>query len=186
MNSSIQRFVIATIFLIVGSPKASACWSEFVDVNSVNEGKYDIEVTVETRRNQQYFYRVKAPMVGDYKYCWLIVCKKEVEPKQRNFRQYIWTGESKRSDILLKARLVPTKETGIRSLWHKGISTPAKEVYIQFTVHRDLVSCSYIYIDFPSLTADGGYYYAIDLDSYLKKAGKQSAVRPKELGRQRR
>jgi hypothetical protein len=152
MKSLICHFAIAVAYLTVASPDAGASWSEFADVNSLNESKYGIKVEVAARKNQQHIYRIKAPVVGGHKRCWLIVCKKKLGAKQQNFRDYIWTGESKQSDVLLKAQLTPEKGTDV-----------------QFSLHKDLVSRSYVYIDFPRLVLDGGYYYAIDLASYLKK-----------------
>jgi hypothetical protein len=169
MKSLICHFAIAVAYLTVASPDAGASWSEFADVNSLNESKYGIKVEVAARKNQQHIYRIKAPMVGGHKRCWLIVCKKKLAPKQQNFRNYIWTGESKKSDVLLKAQLTPEKGTDVQFSLHKDLFAPPKESYIEFTLHKDLVSRSYVYIDFPRLVFDGGYYYAIDLASYLKK-----------------
>ncbi|MHC4117725.1 MAG: hypothetical protein ACYSWO_09490 [Planctomycetota bacterium] len=179
MKSFVHHFAIAAVYLAIASSNAALAGSIFINVNSVNESKYGIKVQVAPRQNQQHLYQVKAPMVGEHMHCWLIVSKKKLRPKQRCFRDYIWYGASERSDILLKARLVPTKEADLPPTPHKDLLLPTrkreagKEVYIQFTVHKDLVSQSYVYIDFPNFVLDGGGHYAIDLASYLNRSEKR-------------
>lgn len=183
MKPLICHFAITVAYLTVTSPDARAQFSAFADVNSMNESKHGIKVEVAARKNQQHIYRIKTPMVGGSKRCWLIVCKKKLGAKQQNFRDYIWTGESKKSDVLLKAQLTLEKGIDVQYSLHRDLFEPPKELYIEFTLHKDLVSRSYVYIDFPRPVLDGGYYYAIDLASYLKRSEKDTNHTGKQVGR---
>jgi hypothetical protein len=129
---------------------ARAAWSGFANVYRGNESDYDIRVDVSHDDHQRYHYRLTVPMVGEHKQCWLILTKSSLALPHRAFRQYIWDPHSGRTDILLHTPLIPTAS-------HE----------IQFTIHQDLLSQSYVYIDFPHVVLDGGYYYTIDLSSYV-------------------
>ena len=72
---------------------------------------------------------------------------------KQDFRNYIWSKIPNRDDILVKAALLPTEE-----------------MKIQFVLDKDLAMKSYVYIDFPKPVLDGGYYYSIDLKTYIQKS----------------
>ena len=152
MNNYTRMTATTTFIAIFFASIASASWSAFANVNQKNQSKYKITVKTSVSKNDQITYQIKAPMVGEHKHCWLIICKSKLKLKQQEFRDYIWNDKSDRSDVWLKVPVVPDK---------KGI--------IQFTIHKEFIPRSYIYIDFPHMVFDGGYYYSIDLSTYIKK-----------------
>ena len=47
----------------------------------------------------------------------------------------------------------------------------------EVTIHKDFIKTAYIYIDYPTVVMDGGYYYSIDLGSYWKQQNKTANQR---------
>jgi hypothetical protein len=86
--------------------------------------------------------------------------------EQRDFRDYIQTHIFERA---LKANGRQYRGNGGRSdILLKSLSMPNEQGIIQFTLHKDLIPRSYAYIDYDSRISDGGFFYTIDLFSYIQ------------------
>ncbi|MCI5208867.1 MAG: hypothetical protein D3910_08750 [Candidatus Electrothrix sp. ATG2] len=102
-----------------------------------------------------------SPFGYDHKHAWLVIASKPLLEKEQELRTPIWgQGEMSRS-IELLAKLSPMK-------YEQVTKENYKESKYIVTISRDLAYRSYVYIDFPRLVFDGGYYYSIPLSSYCK------------------
>ena len=152
MKKFTHTLILASLTTLITVYHAYGVFSQFVHIANGTEEKYNIYVHVTPQEYQKYTYRIKLPMLSEHMHCWLIICKDKIPPAKQNFRNYIWSETPDRSDIFVKAPISPTED---------------KE--IQFVLNKDLVQKSYIYIDFSQPTLDGGFYYSIDLQTFLKE-----------------
>lgn len=141
-----------------------AAFSEFVSITPKNEEEHNIHVTVISLDNKKDQYAVKIPLMITDKHTWLIICKNPLSPKKQNFREYIWSsGKEGDKGILVITKLHLDKDGS--ELKDKNM-----EKYSEIMIHKDLIKRAYIYIDYSSPIFDGGFYYSIDLQSYLPYA----------------
>lgn len=152
MKKLICSNILVFAIMLIPFFNAYGIFSQFVHISNGNEKEHNIKVNVEAKENQNYKYKIKLPMLDDHKHCWLIICKDKLPPEKQNFRNYIWYDGPARYDIILKSKMQPTSD---------------KE--IQFILNKDFIKKSYVYIDFSQPVFDGGFYYSIDLDTYLKE-----------------
>ena len=97
------------------------------------------------------------------KQAWLIVSKEPLSKKEQDQRELVW---SERFDSKGLEFVVPLRPTGIKMF--PRANNPKTKQYYEAVIPERFVSRSYIYIDFPSLVMDGGYYYSIDLGTYVE------------------
>jgi hypothetical protein len=139
-----------------------AGWSAFAHVTPDSEKKFNIEVSLIPMGGQKDNFLVRVKAVGyDHKLAWLIITSDKLSEKGQQLRSYIWESAKPEKDIILKKKLMPTGVGGFRT----NSNDPK---YYEVELDSDLIKHSYIYIDFPSMVFDGGYYYSIDLGEYLK------------------
>ena len=140
-----------------------ATFSQFVHITPLTEKKYAIEVKVTRIENQENKYKIRVPLLSDdHKHVWLITCKNAIAPEQQDFRNYIWSLQEENRNIVLKTHLMPEE-----SLYAPPDLKKSK--YIELILDKNILMRSYIYIDFPPVVSDGGFYYSIDLSTYLEK-----------------
>jgi len=143
------RFLVVVLLFI--PLHALGSWSGFAHVTPTTESKYGL--TVELKEVAKNLFRVKLEAVGyDSKRAWLITSPRSLSSKEQMLRFEIW--DRKKSPLLkrlLKPKIVKNK------------------YFYDIRLYRDTLSSSYIYIDFPRPVRDGGYYYSIDLPSYLSQ-----------------
>jgi len=152
--SKIKKIILFFLLAITGFCYAS--WSAFAHVTPETEKKYEFSVKLTPVKNKKNTYRVKLNAIGyDEKHAWLITAPKEVSPEKQDFRNFIWYPKSVKKEKLKKTELYP-----------KG---KKDNLYYEIEISSNKIYSSYIYIDFPSQVCDGGYYYSIDLKSYLLK-----------------
>ncbi|PCK04827.1 MAG: hypothetical protein COA42_18785 [Alteromonadaceae bacterium] len=173
-----MKVVIYSFFILLCSNYAQASWSKFALVTPESETVFGLKVLMSPIENKPGTYTIKLKAVGyNHKHAWLIISQKKLSPSEQQLREYIWQGSKTKQDILVKAKLMPT---GIGGLAEK------EEVEKFYVVELDskLIERSYIYIDFPSLVFDGGYYYSIALGAYYKNlasgANKPLKAMPKD------
>lgn len=136
--------------------QAEAVWSAFAHVTPDAEAQYGIDVLVQPAGAQEEMFRVRVDAIEyEHKHAWLVVAGERLSSSGQELRNEIW-GLTPSVDkvVLVKAELQPFGEAG--------------ELYYEIELSADIIQRAYIYIDFPSLTADGGYYYSIDLPAYLE------------------
>jgi len=147
-----SRLSIPLILLIVSFP-AFGIFSQFVSISPANEKNHqDMRPTIKSKGDS---VAITIPYIdGEQKY-WLIVSDKMLPTQKQNFREVIWSGNVVHSGIVLIAPLG----------YHFQEQKPA----IQIVLPRALAMHSYIYYDYPKSIYDGGFYYTIDIPSYLQK-----------------
>lgn len=143
---------LLSIILLLGCAQVShGRFSKFAHVTPSTEKEYKLSLSITKKNND--LYTVKFPWEKQSKQCWLIVFEdSEAFQKNLDFRQVIWN----RGKIIPKgiSRITPLQET--------------QDGYIEVDIKKEEIPHSYISIDFPTNVMDGGYYYTIDLPSYLK------------------
>lgn len=153
--------IALTLVLVV--VQAHAAWSAFAHVTPETEKKYQLAVDITPIQNEKDGFRIKFPAVGyDHKQAWLIVTSDKLTEKEQELRNYIWESIKPPKRILVKAKLSP-RETAALS------SRRDEPRHYEVELSAEMIERAYIYIDFPSMVLDGGYYYSIDLPAYLAR-----------------
>lgn len=146
---------LVVIFLVTFSSTALAVWSAFAHVTPATESKYQINVEFskfESKPNQKY--RVKIPAIGyGHQKTWLVLTAQVLNLSGEELRAFLWWKEQPKERVLSILELkVKNSENG-----------PYYEHYLtEYEAQH-----GYIYVDYPGVTFDGGYYYSIDLRAYL-------------------
>ena len=150
------------IFLLFTCPfSVSAVFSKFVVIAPKNQQEHGINVEMARVEGNKNLFEVTISKPSSNRHTYLIICKNKLKNSQLNFRSYLWFSEYKEENILLKANL------GTEENMH-AVGRSIKEKSIVVMIDEDLINRSYIYIDYPSLVKDGGYFYTIDLSEYLE------------------
>ncbi len=156
-----------TLLLLLINSITYAVWSSFAHVTPDTEKEYELSIAFTSVKNKKNTYCVKLNAIDyDQKHAWLITATKELSPKEQNFRNFIWNTATNRKEKLTKNELYP-----------KG---KKDNLYYEIEISSNKICSSFIYIDFPSITFDGGYYYSIDLKSYLLKFEENNNLKNKE------
>lgn len=157
-----MKTLIALILVLV-AVQAHAAWSAFAHVTPETEKQYELVVDMTPIQNEKGSFRIKFSAVGyDHKQAWLIIASDKLTEKEQELRGYIWESIKPPKQILVKAKLSPH---GIGALSSKR----DKPIYYEVELSSEMIERAYIYIDFPSMVLDGGYYYSIDLPTYLAR-----------------
>ena len=147
--------------LVLFSTLAYGVWSQFAHVTPETADEFDMHVCISYVSDTPELARVVFPLREDrYKEAWLIISKSYLRPQDQKFFRHILWGQSKdqaQIDVISK---IENNSTMIQR--REQSSEGLAEVFIA----RHLMSRAYIYIDFPTDTADGGYYYSIDLSAF--------------------
>jgi hypothetical protein len=157
LRLSISSFLCA---LLVTSTSFAA-FSKFVVVSPDTENTHQ-ELKPEIK-NENGLVSVRIPYQESDKKYWLIVSDKQLQKENLNFRSLIWEGASARSDILLIAPLAPNAQP----LTPKGKKPQLRDITLQLS--SDLAQRAYIYHDFSDPVLDGGFFYTVDIPSYLNR-----------------
>ena len=136
-----------------------AAFSAFARITPETQAGHNIKTDIEIINTDACIVRVESENLCRGKQsAWLITSGKPIPPEKQNFRNFIWSEETGDSPTLKIAKL-PCKRT-------ERHNTPAG--YIEVTLKRANLKKTYIYIDYPQMIFDGGYYYCIDLWTYCK------------------
>ena len=150
-----KYIVLLTLFLTTGEVQAS--WSRFAHVTPETQKEYKLDIEFSPIANRENIYRVRFNAISSkHKQAWLIIAADPLTKEEQKLRNYIWKTISPEKHILVKALLKLVKNNN---------SPP----YYEVELNSEILKRSYIYIDFPFRVADGGYYYSIDLSSFLEK-----------------
>ena len=159
-----MKFVVTTMFLLYAQ-SAFAIFSAFEIINPSTQIKHNISVEITEKKENKLYYDIKITKVGGHKHAWLIESTKQLQPDDLEFREYIWSGKDDNNHVksirkieVLEGELVPDKKQ--------------PKLYLKVSIPKEKIDRSYIYLDFPSIVFDGGYYYAIDLSSYVRNIKK--------------
>lgn len=154
---------LITLTLMALVVQAHAAWSAFAHVTPETEKKYELAVYLTPIQSEKDSFRIKVTAVGyDHKQAWLIIASEKLTGEEQELRAYIWESIRPQKRILVKAKLSPrgTSESSSRR---------DESRYYEVELSSEMLERAYIYIDFPSMVLDGGYYYSIDLPTYLAR-----------------
>jgi len=138
---------------------------------------------------------VTVPLIPGHRKYWLIVCKEPVSAEKQNFRKMLQTmrGSSRtfgrefvehREEVLLIAPLTmdeipeaPDKtedEDILAAAIARFRAAASADIFeddnsITIELALEMAKRSYIYVDYPFMLFDGGYYWAVDIPSYVKR-----------------
>lgn len=153
---------VVFILIAVFSLQAHAVFSAFAHVIPETQEEYIKSLHVEKMKDGDFL--VKVPEFGWSKHVWLISCSSELRNDQKDFRSYIWGKDKGDRSIEVLAKL----GVGPVQPFEKKDESPINN-FIEIVLSEEVMSKSYIYIDFPDMVLDGGYFYTIDLPEYLRK-----------------
>lgn len=147
---------LITLILLLLTNQGYASWSSFAHVTPATEEKYGLTITLTPVTGVKNTFNVKLNAVdSDHKHAWLIITAKNLSVEEQEFRGNIWQGTPLAKQVLVKTEL-RAKGKGAESYYEAELSL-------------DNLRTGYIYIDFPSMVLDGGYYYSIDLSTYIPR-----------------
>ena len=162
-----MKYIIA-LFLLLAADPVRASWSDFAHVTPETQDKYKIDVNFSPVANRENIYRVNFNAVGSkHKQAWLIIAAAPLSREEQKLRGYIWRSRPPKTEIFLKTLIKPVESKPTSS---EEKPSPNYEVELS----SEMIKRSYIYIDFPFMVADGGYYYSIDLGTYLAEYEKHT------------
>ncbi|WP_078118480.1 hypothetical protein [Thiosocius teredinicola] len=159
---------LVAILLFVFSSSSYSVWSAFAHVTPATESEYGIRVEfAEINQNLNREYRIKIPAIGHgYQKAWLVLTAQPLEKSGAELRAYIWWKEQPKARVLSALEMIPkvTKEG----------------IFYETLLSEDEVQNGYIYVDYPHEMFDGGYYYSIELRSYVsgREASANKAFKP--------
>lgn len=158
----VKVFTCLTIIFIVNT--ASASWSRFAYVSPVTQMKYELEVNVQAIANNtsQYVVRVNA-VAFPMKQAWLLIANKPLSKEKQNQRARLWAEQFDINDIELMVPILPKNVDMFDQAKNK------EKMFYELVIPASQIERTYIYIDFPQMVNDGGYYYSIDLGSYVRE-----------------
>ena len=157
------------ILLMFVCANTYAAWGGFALVTPETAMKYGLDLEIQPILNGGN-YKVKFNALGySHKNAWLIITSSAMSEKEQQLRGYIWGETEVPRKLIMQTKLNPTdfseksgKENGTR--------------YYEVIISKELIKNAYVYIDFPGMVFDGGYYYSIDLGAFYLNQIKASNV----------
>lgn len=138
---------------------AFAIFSAFAVVKPGSEHDKILDIKTTHTKNLESCTINFLPFGYDYKHAWLVIASKPLTEKEQELRGYIWGNSPKPASIELIAKLSPLKHEQLNE-------KDGNDSRYVVTLTSELASRSYVYIDFPGMVFDGGYYYSIPLGDY--------------------
>lgn len=139
--------ILSILFLQVNI--AHAVFSAFVIITPDNEKEHGFHVKISPFGERDGKYILTVPAVDGGNNAYLMISRSRLEGKWQNIRNYMLSrGEEGDPGIITMLKVDPGDEI----------------LLDKYVIHR-----SYIYIDPPHGMFDDGFYYSIDLSSYLNQ-----------------
>lgn len=158
-----MKTLIVIAFSLFLANNSFASWSRYAHVTPETETKFELNVQVEPVNNKKTAYLVRLEAVAfPSKQAWVIVTPKPLSPSAQNQRSRFWGDKLNTENV---ESIVPLRPTGI-PIFPQSNETKSEKFY-EVVIPAGQMDRTYIYIDFPTRVADGGYYYSIDLGAYL-------------------
>jgi len=151
---------IGVLALLIGQTSYAA-FSDFVRITPETEAWFHLYVQILPVEGQDDRCKIIPPSVSPHRSIYLIVCRAPVPPEKQNFRGHIWSQGESRTDVLIAAPLLPYGQYAYPDLQRVVRPMPNHIILDRLSLER-----SYLYIDYPTLVLDGGYYYCVDLSTY--------------------
>jgi hypothetical protein len=159
-----MRRLFVFLLLLSTSSYVYAFWSSYAHVPSVTESEFNLTVSVVhvSEGNGSYLVRLKA-VAYPYKQAWVITTLQSIPPNEQNQRARFWGKELSLSGVESIIPLRPTERPFLNRL-----DDIEEGKFYELLIPAEQVHRTYIYIDFPEPIEDGGYFYSIDIGSYVK------------------
>ena len=126
--------------------------------------------TLKVNEENPDFIDVRIPHHDDGRSYWIVIATKELADEDLEFRGIAWGGKIP-STIESFARLGESADLWAGEEKRKG--------YIDFTVHKKILTRCYVYHDYDFPLDDGGYYYTYKLpDLKVEQAGASDGEKP--------
>jgi len=154
-----MKKIVALLIISLFPISAFAAFSAFEVVKPGTDHAKIFEFRVKHTKNLESCTIEFLPFGYDHKHAWLIVSLKPLTEKEQELRGYIWGESQKPASIELIAKLSPMNDGQV-------IKKNTKDSRYSVTLKTELASRSYVYIDFPYMVFDGGFYYSIPLGDY--------------------
>jgi hypothetical protein len=159
-----MKIFILLVFFLTLANSSFASWSQYAYVTPETEFKYKLNVHVEPANSKRTAYLIRLEAVAfPSKQAWLIVTPKPLSSSEQNQRSRFWADKLNTENV---ESIVPLRPTGI-PIFPQSNEKKSEKFY-DVVIPADEIDRTYIYIDFPALVYDGGYFYSIDLSTYLK------------------
>jgi hypothetical protein len=154
----------ALLTLMLVALPAFARFSQFVCISPDNADPQNrIQPVITFSSSTQDHVTIQVPIIEGSRQYWLIVCKEPLIAEKQNFRKMVQQTAEKREDVVLVAPL--TADRGVPT--EAGITTNGTSITIQMSL--ELAGRAYIYVDYPHIVMDGGYFWAIDIPRFVKR-----------------
>lgn len=159
-----KKILLIFIYLTL-SAHTLASWSQYAHVTPKSENEYDLNVYVSPTNKENTTYMIRLPAISfPSKQAWLIVTPKPISPKKQNQRARFWGNNLNTMNV---ESIIPLRPNGIPIFSQANEHNTEK--YYEVIIPAYEADRTYIYIDFPTPVNDGGYFYSIDIGSYVKK-----------------
>lgn len=160
----------ALLILMSASLPALARFSEFVCISPDNpDPRSNIQPVATFTSPERDHVSIQVPIIKGSRQYWLITCKEPLTEERQNFRRIVQTLKGsarppleKREDVVL---IAPLRST-LGDTSEVADKTNSTSATIQMSL--ELAERSYIYIDYPYVVVDGGYFWAIDIPRFVK------------------
>lgn len=156
-----------TLIILILWNGLNAMWSSFAYVTPETEKEYKIEVYVSEipKDTSKYLIKIKSPNMHNQKMAWLIISSGRIKKDDQIFRTSFWDGKIP-EDVIVKTMLKPIEEDMLSDSYKQK---DLKQQTFEIVLDKNMIANAYVYIDFSRVVKDGGYYYSIDLATYLNK-----------------
>ena len=156
---------------------AMGSWSQFVHVTPRTMAEYKVQVCVTSAYGESQIAKVSLEnlQIGR-QIVWLIIAEEYIPPERQHFRNQLWEWKADYSSFHSVSKVQIKSEK----------APDGHEVRMaQAFLNRDVMSRSYLYIDYATEVDDGGYFYIyrcqLRLQSYFVPRNDQRFIRIKEL-----
>lgn len=158
---------VVFILIVIFSLQAQAQFSCFEQIESdsdyMEHWMHEEIHSLRVEKRDDGSFLVKVPELSR-KHVWLITCSGELADDQNEFRESIWKSDLNDSHID-----VPVEPGDSPAPSCTKDDLRAENGFVEVVLSANLMSRSYIYIDYPRPLFDGGCYYTINLPAYLRK-----------------
>ncbi len=138
------------IFIMLLSCSGWAIFSQFVRVTPKVKSDHLLKVRVE-EQGDNYLITLSEIKKSNG---WQIELDKSVTPDHQNFRELIWSDHYPYAKVVKKSEIL-TSEKGSTKV-------------LKIKVSKTKVKSTYLYFDYPTMIMDGGFYFTVDLSSFVK------------------
>lgn len=165
---SILRVIVAWLGIV---NLACAGWSEFVVLTDESEEKHKpIFPWIYKLKDDPDMLVVAIPFTNLARKFWLVTADRKLTDKELKFREMIWRVSSRNPEWTQwkPEAKIPKYVQSIAPLvveTHPDLPRIGPGMVYAY-VHRDAIDRTYVYLDYPPIVFDGGYYYCYRLSAF--------------------